>query len=97
MPPYYIYNYVDPNLLSQEEQKRWFSCPHKNGVGINTQFFLKDKYKAIGIASDGIRYILDSYYKNNFVEFIKNREEIKIKRLINAHHFDFKDDISIII
>jgi hypothetical protein len=86
-PPYYAYNWVDPKLLTA----------YQDGVNFETYLYDKKDYKAVGIASDGIRFIIDSFYRNEFEEYLIKRNASAIKRLINRQHIDFKDDISIAI
>jgi hypothetical protein len=86
-PPYFAYNYVDPKILTD----------YQDGVLIECHSFKKSDYKAVGIASDGIRYIVDSFYRNEFEDYLIKRNVAAIKRLINRQHLDFKDDISIAI
>jgi len=86
-PKYYAYNFVPKEFLTD----------YQDGVGFETFVFSKKDYKAIGLASDGLSYILNSEFKEEFEEYLRDRKEVKIKRLINREHRYFKDDITIII
>jgi len=86
-PKYYAYNYIDAKFLTD----------YQNGVDFDTKIIFKQDYKAVGIASDGLEYILNSEFKEEFEEYLRDRKEAKIKRLINREHKHFKDDITIII
>jgi hypothetical protein len=87
LPKYYAYNFIPEEYLSK----------YKNGVSFDEKEYLKSDYKAIGIASDGLQYILNSYFKDEFEELLIKRKEAAIKRLINREHKYFKDDITIVI
>lgn len=76
MPPYFAYNYIDTCNLKK----------YKEGVSFNTYFFSKEEYSNIGIATDGLAYILNSQYKNQFIDLLKKRKSTGIKRLINQNH-----------
>lgn len=87
-PKYYIYNYVDKDSLKY----------YNDGVDFDVSTFYKKHYKKVGIASDGLRYILqaDNELKNEFIECLKSGKELKTKLFINRNHKIFKDDITII-
>lgn len=86
-PPYFSYNFIDPKYLTK----------YNTGVMFEVLSYWKTDYKAIGIASDGLQYILDSPFKNEFEDLFIKRKEFSIKRLINREHKLFKDDITIVI
>jgi hypothetical protein len=86
-PPYFSYNFIDEKYLTK----------YKDGVLIGVSNYWKTDYKAIGIASDGLQYILDSPFKEEFENLLIKRKEFAIKRLINREHKLFKDDITIAI
>jgi hypothetical protein len=97
-PPYYFYNFIDPKYLSK----------YKDGVDFQILKYSKTEYKSIGISTDGIQFILDGVYKEEFETYLRNRQAVKIKLLINKVNMDclkgklapihsFKDDITIII
>lgn len=87
MPPYYAYNFINKDKLSK----------YKEGTFFETRTYSKEDYKAIGIATDGLQYILDSYYKDEFEQYLILRKLNRIKLLINREHRHFKDDITIAI
>jgi hypothetical protein len=85
-PLYYLYNYLPIYNLAKE------------GLQFKSYLFSKSDYKKVGVATDGLKYILnyeDSYYKDQFIELLKTDQELKAKRFINANHHIFKDDITI--
>lgn len=86
-PPYFEYNYMDKEYLSD----------YKDGVQFQSFCFLKTDYKAIGLASDGIDYILSSPFRAEFEALLLARKEAPLKRLINREHKFFKDDITVVI
>jgi len=86
-PEYFAYNYVSPDHLSK----------YKDGVEFKRHLLPKIEYKAIGVASDGLEYILNSPFKEEFERLLLGRKEFAIRRLINREHKYFKDDISIAI
>jgi len=86
-PKYYAYNYVSNEYLTD----------YQNGVEFEQKIIFKQDYKAVGIASDGLQYILNSEFKDEFEEYLLDRKEVKINRLINREHKYFKDDITIVI
>lgn len=51
-PKYYMYNYIDSEYLEL----------YKQGVEFEITMFPKSKYKNIGIASDGLRFLLEQDY-----------------------------------
>ena len=86
-PKYFAYNYCDPNSLSF----------YKDGVEMVTRYFSKSIYKNVGVASDGLRYIMkaDEELKTEFITLLKEGKEGKMKRFINRNQKIFKDDITI--
>lgn len=88
-PKYLAYNYItDKSKLKY----------YKEGVDFTREIFRKDQYKNVGVASDGIRYILDcddEELKQEFISILKDQKEVKMKRFINKHQSLFKDDITI--
>ena len=86
-PKYYAYNYVPSDLLKY----------YKDGVSISRKSFLKENYIRIGIASDGLRFILNAEetLKNEFLAALKSDKEVNVKRFINKNQELFKDDITI--
>lgn len=87
-PKYYIYNYIDQEYLSH----------YKGGVSFVRREYSKEQYQKVGIASDGLRFILqaDGKLKNEFIECLKSGKETKVKLFINRNHKIFKDDVTIV-
>lgn len=87
-PKYYIYNYISPEYLSH----------YKDGANFEQRGYRKEQYQKVGIASDGLRFILqaDEDLKNEFVECLKSGKETKVKLFINRNHKIFKDDVTIV-
>jgi serine/threonine protein phosphatase PrpC len=82
-----VYNYTDKKYLSH----------YTEGVEISQKIFNKSDYKNIGLATDGLRYIFDKEYEQEFIRLLEQNKESAIKRLINREHKHFKDDITIVI
>ena len=87
-PKYYIYNFIDSKYLKH----------YKDGVDFERREYGKENYQKVGIASDGLRFILqaEETLKNEFIECLKSGKETKIKLFINRNHKIFKDDITIV-
>lgn len=87
-PKYYIYNYIDPQYLKH----------YKDGVSFSQKTFSKEEYAKVGIASDGLRYILqaDEELREDFINCLKSGKELKTKLFINRNHKIFKDDVTIV-
>lgn len=87
-PKYYIYNYIEPEHLKH----------YKDGVSFSQKIFPKEEYAKVGIASDGLRYILqaDEELKQEFINCLKSGKELKTKLFINRNHKIFKDDVTIV-
>lgn len=87
-PKYYVYNYIDKEHLKH----------YKDGVDFLHREYSKDDYAKVGIASDGLRFILqaDDDLKQEFIECLQSGKELKTKLFINRNHKIFKDDITII-
>ncbi len=88
-PKYFAYNYCNSEALKY----------YKDGVEISEKEYSKKDYKNVGIASDGLRFIVKSdneELKKEFVELLKSRNSVKIKRFINRNQKIFKDDITIV-
>jgi len=88
-PEYFAYNYCDQNSLKY----------YKEGVKISKKNYPKELYKNVGVASDGVRFILNSTdeLKNEFFELMKLGNAVKIKRFINRNQKIFKDDTTIVL
>lgn len=87
-PKYYIYNYIPPEYLKH----------YKDGVSFSQKTYSKEDYAKVGIASDGLRYILqaDEELKQEFINCLKSGKELKTKLFINRNHKVFKDDVTIV-
>lgn len=87
-PKYYIYNYIDKEHLKH----------YKDGVSFSQKTYPTSEYSKVGIASDGLRYILqaDEELKQEFIDCLKSGKELKVKLFINRHHRIFKDDVTIV-
>ena len=87
-PKYYIYNYIPPEYLKH----------YKGGVSFSQKIFPKEQYAKVGIASDGLRYILnaDEELRKEFIDCLKSGKELKTKLFINRNHGIFKDDVTIV-
>jgi len=86
-PEYYIYNFIPKNMLK---------C-YTNGVDFIELFLEKEQYKYVGVASDGLRFILkEPELLEEFKVLLHERKETKLKRFINKHQAIFKDDITIV-
>jgi hypothetical protein len=91
-PKYFGYNKVkNRDLLGRSRD-----VPH---LLFEEKVFPKSEWKKIGIASDGIRFILaepeHSINYQQFIKFLSMNKEGRIKQLVNRHSSLFKDDISI--
>lgn len=86
-PKYLAYNYIDKSHLSH----------YQDGVNLQEIKFSKNEYKNIGIASDGLRYIFNQDYEEDFISYLKLGKESALKRLINKECKKFKDDITLIL
>lgn len=86
-PAFYAYNYIPPEYLTD----------YKDGVPVEFKQFSKEDYAAIGVATDGLKYVLDSHIRPEFEKLMLARKESAIKRLFNKHHSILKDDVTIAI
>lgn len=86
-PIYYVYNFVPKEYLSM----------YKEGVTFEEHRFSKEEYSAIGVASDGLRYIFGTTIEQEFTDLLLKRKVNFIKRLINKENRKFKDDITLVI
>lgn len=87
-PKYYIYNYIPTEYLKH----------YKDGVSFSQKIFPKEQYAKVGIASDGLRYIVntDEELRKEFIDCLKSGKELKTKLFINRNHGIFKDDVTIV-
>ncbi len=88
-PPYFVYNLMDAEHLSD----------YKDGVRFEVQYFPKEKYKNVGVGSDGYQYVakLDNVEKERFKEALLTSKGGKIGQIINRNASVFKDDITIVL
>ena len=89
-PAYYIYNWINPEKLSD----------YKEGVDFKVSHYPKDKYINVGVASDGLRYFGDLYEPEQckFLEMLSNGKTAQIEMLVNRNNQKrsiFQDDLSI--
>lgn len=88
-PKYCLYNYLP------EESRGIYT----DGVGFETQEFLKTDYTNIGVATDGFRYVFDipetEQYKLETLIVAKKISQIEM--LVNRNQQKFKDDLTICI
>ncbi len=103
-PKYFGYNFVDPKKFKQ---------PLEEPIRFTSYIFPKDEYKAIGVATDGLKYIIESPFKDEFEKGLIGRKKAAIERLITREHRKhylslngqkildpigkFNDDITIVI
>lgn len=97
VPKYLAYDYIqDKTKLSE----------YKDGVQLVENNFIKAKYKQIGVASDGLQYMLTSVKVPLRVSFEKILLDEKISdiqkynalvKLFYDNHSDFGDDVSLAI
>lgn len=83
-PKYYIYNYI-PSAIYAE------------GVTFKEKIFLKSEYQNVGVATDGLRYMLDLGFATikKLNENLANEKAGKIRVQIARNSEKIKDDISI--
>ncbi|MDO4283409.1 MAG: hypothetical protein Q4D02_07205 [Clostridia bacterium] len=83
-PKYYVYNYISSKLYSE-------------GVSFKTKEFSKEEYENVGIASDGLRYLLDLGFpvKSKLDENLLNDKAGRIRVQIARNYDSIKDDITI--
>ncbi|MCI9540217.1 MAG: hypothetical protein HFG39_04025 [Lachnospiraceae bacterium] len=86
-PGYYAYYYCSKDSLNK----------YKEGVKPKIKIYEKALYQKVGVASDGIRYILrEEKLKQELIELLKLQNIGKIKRFINRNQKYCKDDITIV-
>jgi len=88
-PKYLSYNYLPQNCMKE----------YKDGVKIEVTNF-SDEYK-VGVASDGIRFIVErdenDPLRKEFKNIILSDSDMKMKMFFNRNEKIFKDDFSIVI
>ena len=91
-PEYLVYN-----ICKDREQLKQY----KDGVIVHNYMYNIDDYDAVGVASDGIRFIADrpddDPLKIEFNNALLSGKDIKVKLFINKHKEVFKDDVSILL
>ena len=88
-PPYFVYNLMDPDSLSD----------YKDGVRFTIHRFSKVEYVNVGVGSDGYRFVenLDNVDKVRFEEALLAGKPGRIGQIINRNGTIFKDDITIVL
>ena len=94
-PIYLAYSFID---------REYLSIPDFDLLGIKVQRFSKNDYIRIGVASDGLRFVVGNDYEREFKNLLSHNKEWKLRRYINAlnnrflqNEGFFKDDITIAI
>jgi Protein phosphatase 2C len=92
-PTYFAYQFFDPSHLLLPVT-----------VEIKRLAFSKEDFKAIGVATDGLRFIYELKSRELFDEFenilkhcIETNNDLRLRLFINKHLETFKDDITIAI
>jgi hypothetical protein len=75
-PSYYIYNLMPKEYLKE----------YKTGVSFQTHVFPKSEFKNVGVATDGIRYLLDTEYEEAFKSFLLQKNARRFSLLLNKIH-----------
>ena len=88
-PPYFVYNLMNPESLSD----------YKNGVRFEIEHFSKEKYKKVGVGSDGYRFAekLENFDKERLREALLMGKPGRIGQIINRNSEIFRDDITIVL
>lgn len=83
-PKYYIYNYIP-------------SAIYANGATFKEKVFLKSEYENVGVATDGLRYMLDLGFATvkKLNENLANDKAGRIRVQIARNSESIKDDITI--
>lgn len=83
-PKYYVYNYIPSKIYSE-------------GVTFETMEFLKEEYENVGVATDGLRYLLDLGFgvKSKLNDNLINDKAGRIRVQIARNYDSIKDDITI--
>jgi len=85
-PEYLVYNFIDERYLTH----------YKEGVFPKSLYFSKIVYNFVGVATDGIRYILENAaLTEEFQQLLLKGKENLIKLFINRNQKLFQDDITI--
>lgn len=75
-PSYYAYNYVPKDYLKK----------YQTGVAFETRCYSKTDYKNIGVATDGLMYLLGTPFQAEFERYLLCGKENRIKLLLNKLH-----------
>ena len=88
-PPYFVYNFMDPENLSD----------YKDGVRFIVHRFSKEEYLNVGVGSDGYRFAdnLDNADTVQFEEALLAGKPGRIGQIINRNTAVFRDDITIVL
>lgn len=88
-PPYFVYNLMNPDSLSD----------YKDGVRFAILHFSKSEYLNVGVGSDGYRFVenLGNMDKVRFEEALLAGKPGRIGQIINRNATIFKDDITIVL
>ena len=83
-PKYYVYNYIPSKIYSE-------------GVTFETMEFLKEEYENVGVATDGLRYLLDLGFgvRSKLNDNLINDKAGRIRVQIARNYDSIKDDITI--
>lgn len=87
-PMYLAYNYIPGDMMKQ----------YKDGVLIST--YESESYKNVGVASDGIRFVVErddgDPLKEEFKTILNSGKDMKMKLFFNRNENIFQDDFSIV-
>jgi len=72
-PSYYAYNFIEKNYLKM----------YQEGVVLQQISYSKEEYLNIGVATDGLSYLLNSLHKDEFERLLRDKKYNRIKLLIN--------------
>lgn len=89
-PAYYIYNWIEPEKLTD----------YKEGVEFKVFHYPKNEYKNVGVASDGLRYFDELYEPDQykFLDILSKGKTAQIEMFVNRVNKSnnvFRDDLSI--
>ena len=84
-PPYWAYNLVDPRYLKK----------YNDGVHFEIVSFSKEEFEHVGVATDGLSYVLGSEHQEEFEKYLLEHKENRLKLLFNRIHPMLHDDLTI--
>lgn len=86
-PKYYIYNYIPKERLMY----------YQEGVSFGTIEYSKEEYKRVGVATDGLRYLLKMDPESILIakQCLMDSKPMYLNRLINLNRYKFDDDFTI--